>query len=142
MKVIAGANVAELRAFLLANVEVGSVIMTDGLAHYKTVCGTDNTHKPFVASESSVHAHVALPPVHRMASLLKRWLMSTHQGDVAHHHLQSYLDEFYFRFNRRKSRQRGMLFYRLLEQAVASAPISQDQVLTRTVTRQRRQSHQ
>ena len=63
-----------------------------------------------------------LPRVHRVASLLKRWLLGTHQGGVSHEYLEHYLDEFTFRFNRRTSRSRGKLFYRLLQQAVATNP--------------------
>ena len=63
-----------------------------------------------------------MPEVHRVASLLKRWLLGTHQGAVSHDQLDYYLDEFTFRFNRRHSRHRGLLFYRLLEQAVATDP--------------------
>jgi hypothetical protein len=59
-----------------------------------------------------------MPRVHRVASLLKRWLLGTHQGGISVRHLDFYLDEFVFRFNRRHSRSRGLLFYRLLEQAV------------------------
>ena len=65
-----------------------------------------------------------LPGVHRVASLLKRWLLGTHQGSVQPHQLDYYLDEFTFRFNRRSSRSRGLLFYRLLEQAVATSPVT------------------
>jgi len=61
--------------------------------------------------------------VHRVVSLLKRWLMGTHQGAVTHEHLDYYLDEFTFRFNRRRSRNRGKLFYRLAQQAVAIEPV-------------------
>jgi hypothetical protein len=61
--------------------------------------------------------------VHRVTSLLKRWLLGTHQGGVASTHLQDYLDEFTFRFNRRTSRARGLLFFRLLEQSVGHDPI-------------------
>ena len=64
-----------------------------------------------------------LPRVHRVASLLKRWLLGTHQGGVSREHLDYYLDEFTFRFNRRTSRHRGKLFHRLLEQAVAVGPV-------------------
>ena len=64
-----------------------------------------------------------LPAVHRVASLAKRWLLGTHQGSADRAHLAAYLDEFVFRFNRRGSRSRGMLFYRLLELAVAHAPV-------------------
>jgi hypothetical protein len=61
--------------------------------------------------------------VHRVASLAKRWLLSTHQGSVEEAHLQSYLDEFVFRFNRRRSQSRGLVFYRLLELAVGHDPV-------------------
>jgi ISXO2-like transposase domain len=61
--------------------------------------------------------------VHRVASLAKRWLLSTHQGSVEEAHLQSYLDEFVFRFNRRRSRSRGLVFYRLLELAAGHDPV-------------------
>jgi len=63
-----------------------------------------------------------LPRVHRVVSLLKRWLLGTHQGAVSAEHLDYYLDEFAFRFNRRKSRSRGKLFFRLVQQAVAVEP--------------------
>ena len=63
-----------------------------------------------------------MPRVHRVVSLLKRWLLGTHQGAVERKHLPYYLDEFTFRFNRRTSRRRGMLFYRLVQQALAVDP--------------------
>jgi hypothetical protein len=63
-----------------------------------------------------------LPRVHRVASLLQRWLLGTHQGAVSAGHLSYYLDEFTFRFNRRTSQSRGKLFYRLVQQAVQVAP--------------------
>jgi hypothetical protein len=64
-----------------------------------------------------------LPAVHRVASLVKRWLLGTHLGSVGAVHLDGYLNEFVFRFNRRSSRSRGMLYYRLLELAVAHDPV-------------------
>ncbi len=67
-------------------------------------------------------AHVAMPGVHRIAALLKRWLLGTHQGGVSAKHLDYYLDEYTFRFNRRTSRARGLLFHRLMEQAAATGP--------------------
>ena len=63
-----------------------------------------------------------MPRVHRVSSLLKRWLLGTHQGAVRPQQLDYYLDEFTFRFNRRSSNHRGLLFYRLLEQAVQADP--------------------
>ena len=81
---------------------------------------------------SAEPAHVDLPGVHRVASLLKRWLEGTLQSGFAHSHLDYYLDEFTFRFNRRTSRRRGLLFYRLLQQAVITDPHPRDQFLAKT----------
>ena len=64
-----------------------------------------------------------MPRVHRVAALLKRWILGTHQGSVSDKHLDYYLDEFTFRFNRRHSEARGLLFYRLLQQAVQVEPV-------------------
>jgi hypothetical protein len=72
-----------------------------------------------------------MPGVHRVASLLKRWLLGTHQGAVQPSQLAYYLDEFTFRFNRRTSRSRGLLFYRLLEQAVTTQPVTYQRIINR-----------
>ena len=72
-----------------------------------------------------------MPAVHRVASLLKRWLLGTHQGAVQARQLDYYLDEYTFRFNRRTSRSRGLLFYRLLEQAVATEPVTYRDIVTK-----------
>lgn len=122
MQVITDATAPTLRAFLSAHVEPGSVVITDGLSSYPAACGGDYTHRPEPIAPSGRQAHELLPGVHLVASLVQRWLLGTHQGGVKPGHLQAYLDEFTFRFNRRRSRARGMLFYRLLEQAVQSAP--------------------
>ncbi len=84
--------------------------------------------KKTVLSASGDPAHVSLPGVHRLASLLKRWILGTHQGSVDPEHLQSYLEEFTFRFNRRTSRSRGLVFRRLLEQSVVTEPITETDV--------------
>ena len=70
-----------------------------------------------------------MPAVHRISSLLKRWLLGTHQGAVSAKHLDYYLDEYTFRFNRRNSNARGMLFYRLLQQAVATGPFTYNEIV-------------
>jgi transposase-like protein len=132
MQVIPDAKAATLRTFLRANVEPWSIVLTDGLSSYPTAIGGWFTHKPTSVKGSGQPAHIPLPGVHRVASLTKRWLLSTHQGSVDPVHLQSYLDEFCFRFNRRNSRQRGMLFYRLLEQAVQAPPVKGDDLLLRS----------
>ena len=74
----------------------------------------------------------SMPRVHRVIALLKRWLMGTHQGAVSHKHLDYYLDEFTFRFNRRKSKSRGKLFFRLAQQAVAVEPAPYDRIVQQT----------
>jgi hypothetical protein len=80
------------------------------------------THVVTNLSASRDPAHVAMPHVHRVASLVQRWLLGTHQGAIGHYQLDYHLDEFTFRFNRRRSRHRGLLFYRLLEGTVAADP--------------------
>jgi ISXO2-like transposase domain len=76
-----------------------------------------------------------LPRVHQIFSLLKRWLLGTHQESVAGEHLQDYLNEFAFRFNRRKSRSRGKLFYRLVQHAVATEPTTYRQIVDSAIKR-------
>lgn len=117
-------NVAgeSLVPFICDVVKPGSVVMTDGWGGYNTVSDKGYQHEKTILSASGDPAHVAMPGVHRIAALIKRWLLGTHQGAVSAEHLDYYLDEYTFRFNRRTSRSRGMLFYRLLEQAVATEP--------------------
>ena len=76
-------------------------------------------------------AHVSMPGVHRVASLLKRWLLGTHQGSVEPHQIDAYLNEYTFCFNRRTSRSRGLLFYRLLQQAVLTERLTYNQIAAR-----------
>src|SRR6266542_5443483 len=99
-------------------IEPGSVVATDGHAGYKGVPGAGYAHDRHSLDATGDPAHVAMPRVHRVASLLQRWLLGTHQGAVRPQQLDYYLDEYTFRFNRRGSNHRGLLFYRLLEQAV------------------------
>jgi transposase-like protein len=129
LQVIPDATAATLQRFLAENVETGAVIISDGLKSYPIAIGSDYVHQPVTIAGSGLPAHVPLPGVHRIASLVKRWLLSTHQGAVEGDHLQAYLDEFCFRFNRRSSRQRGLLFYRLLDQAVCTDPVRYDDLV-------------
>ena len=96
---------------------------TDGWLGYERVQAHGYRHRITYLSEHPEPANQLLPRVHLVTSLLKRWLLGTHQGAVSPAHLDSYLDEFTFRFNRRRSRHRGMLFYRLAQQAVQVAPV-------------------
>ena len=98
------------------------MVHTDGWRGYAELGAKGYSHKPIRIAGSGQLAHELLPRVHRVASLLKRWLTGTHQGGVQPHQLDYYLDEFTFRFNRRTSRHRGKLFYRLMQQATALGP--------------------
>lgn len=108
--------------FVREAIEPGTHVVTDGLAPYKLLPQYGYTHERRVVTDAPDPAHVLLPGVHRVAALLKRWLMGTHQGAVLPRHPDYYLDEYTFRFNRRTAKSRGLLFYRLLEHAVATAP--------------------
>ncbi len=110
--------------FVLEAIEPGSMIHTDGSWAYRSLLDHGYVRAKTVIRGSDHPAHVTMPAVHRIAALLKRWLLGTHQGSVQPHQLDYYLDEFTFRFNRRSSRSRGLLFYRLLEQAVTTTPVT------------------
>ena len=110
--------------FIKSAVEPGATVHTDGWQAYWTVPDHGYRHQRTVMRQQSDPAHVVMPGVHRTASLLKRWLLGTHQGSVGPEHLDAYLNEFTFRFNRRRSRRRGLLFYRLLEHAVVTDPVT------------------
>lgn len=122
MQVIPDASADSLIDFITANVEQGSVIHTDGWTGYDATNKNGYVHEVTVLRRSGKKAHECLPRVHLVVSLLKRWLLGTHQGAVGVLHLDYYLDEFTFRFNRRKSMSRGKLFYRLIQQAVSVDP--------------------
>jgi transposase-like protein len=107
----------------------GSVVRTDGWPGYNRIDKHGYIHEKTIVSSSGDPAHVAMPGVHRIAALLKRWLLGIHQGAVSNKHLDYYLDEYTFRFNRRNARARGLLFYRLIEQAVQAAPVSYDKIV-------------
>lgn len=112
-----------LVSFVRRTVAPGAVVITDGWTAYPGLTQHGYTHRPRVVSGSGQTASTLLPRVHRVAALLKRWLLGIHQGAVSREHLDAYLDEFTFRFNRRTSRWRGKLFYRLVQQAVQVPPV-------------------
>ena len=119
MRVIENLCSETILEFVRDSIEPGSVIRTDGLSSYLPLSLEGYVHDRVILSKSTETACELLPGVHRVASLLKRWLLGTHQGAVRPQHLDYYLDEFSFRFNRRKSHYRGKLFFRLMQQAVA-----------------------
>ena len=120
---IADASAVSLGGFVQDVVEPGSVVHTDGWSGYAGLEAVGYRHEVTNLEQSNGTASELLPRVHRVVSLLKRWLMGTHQGAVSHGHLDYYLDEYTFRFNRRRARHRGLLFYRLLQQAVQIDPV-------------------
>jgi transposase-like protein len=126
MAPLADASADSLHAFVTDHVEPGAVVITDGWAGYAGLARLGYVHdrrSQRAARALGEDPDQLLPAVHRVASLAKRWLLGTHQGSVDDAHLPSYLNEFAFRFNRRRSRSRGMVFYRVLELAVVHQPV-------------------
>lgn len=125
LKHVANTSGNSLSGFVKDAVAEGSEIVTDGWKGYSGLKELGYSHYPTTLTGKGKQASSAvLPRVNRIAALLKRWILGIHQGNVSRKHIGHYLDEFSFRFNRRKSVHRGMLFYRLLQQAVVIDPIS------------------
>ena len=118
---VADASGPSLEGTIKEGVELGSIVRTDGWRGYKGLPKIGYTHE--VIRDKADIGNNLLPRVNRIVALLKRWLLGTYQGAVRSSHLDYYLDEFTFRFNRRTSRSRGKLFYRLVQQAVAIDPM-------------------
>jgi transposase-like protein len=123
LRQVPDASSRSLQGFIEQTVEPGSTVRTDGWQGYASLEQRNYHHDVrVIGTGNRRQASQVLPRVHRVVSLLKRWLMGTHQGAVSHAHLDYYLDEFVFRFNRRTSASRGKLFYRLIQQAVHVEP--------------------
>jgi transposase-like protein len=110
--------------FVQDSIEPGAQVRTDGSAAYRSLTDLGYAHQRRVMLGSDTPAHVSMAGVHRVAALIKRWMLGTHHGSVQPEHLDAYLDEFVFRFNRRTSNSRGLLFYRLLQQAMRTEPFT------------------
>ena len=129
-KIIPEASKEFLLPFIKENVECGSTIITDGWSGYASLSQSkEYEHKEKVISGSGKQAHELLPHVHLVDSLVKRWINGTHQGKISQKHLEYYLDEYAFRFNRKLSTHRGKLFYRLMQQAVTNLPMTYDEII-------------
>jgi transposase-like protein len=133
MRQMADASAESLLPFVRASAEPGSLIHTDGWLGYLPLERNGYYHEVTFLKGKKKTPSELLPRVHRIITLLKRWLLGTHQGAVSHKHLDYYLDEFTFRFNRRRSRSRGKLFFRLAQQAVAVDPIPYDRIVHPTL---------
>ncbi|MBF0556556.1 MAG: IS1595 family transposase [Nitrospirae bacterium] len=128
------ASANSLTPAIQQSITIGSTVFTDAWSGYTRLEEIGYEHT--VVRKSAEVGDNLLPLANRVASLLKRWLIGTHQGAVRASHLDFYLDEFTFRFNRRTSRSRGKLFYRLAQQAVAIQPITGDEIKCRICTNQ------
>ena len=131
MRWIPDVSSESLVPFVCDVAEKGSEILTDGWQSYNELSKRGYKHDRIVLSDTGDPAHVSMPGVHRIAALVKRWLLSTHQGAVSPKHLEYYLDEYTFRFNRRTSRSRGLLFYRLMQKTVLTSPLPYRQIVER-----------
>lgn len=122
LSIIPDASKRSLTKFIKENIEEGSTLITDGWKGYTGISKKGYQH---IIEEKAkmINGHKVLPNVHRIASLLKRWLLGTHQNFIGEQYLSYYLDEYTFRHNRRKSHSRGLLFQRLIEQAVIHEPV-------------------
>jgi transposase-like protein len=129
MRQIPDASAESLGTFLREVIQPGTLVHTDGWRGYGDISAQGFVHEVTKLKKYMEPASELLPRVHRVISLLKRWLLGTHQGAVSHKHLDYYLDEFTFRFNRRKSKSRGKLFFRLVQQTVAVEPVTYDLIV-------------
>jgi transposase-like protein len=125
MAIIPSATYTNIRKFITENITTSSVIVSDGHPSYKKITDHDYLHEIEIQTKEldDNNQHV-LPRVHIVISLLKRWLLGTHQGFAKKQQLEYYLDEFVFRYNRRNAKSRGLLFHRLLEQSVKHHPVT------------------
>jgi transposase-like protein len=123
MQLIDDASGPSLRLFITDTIEKGSTRITDGWLGYSGI-EKDGYTRTIHNQSKAGEGDELLPHVHMVISLLSRWLLGTHQGAVSRKHLPAYLDEYVFRFNRRKSAKRGLLFYRLLGNAMNTSPVT------------------
>jgi len=122
LRCVPDATADSLQGFIDDVIEPGSLVHTDGWLGYDRLKAHGYRHRITFLGDHPEPTHELLPRVHLVASLLKRWLLGTHQGAVSPEHIDYYLDEFTFRFNRRMSRHRGKLFFRLATQALQVEP--------------------
>lgn len=128
MQQIPDASKEHLMAFIQEAVVPGSVVITDGLPVYMNVARLGYIHQPRIPKSGREEASKLMPRIHHAASLFKRWVLGIHHGSFSKRQLSFYLDEYVFRFNRRRSADRGQLFYRLAQQSVAIEAMTLDEI--------------
>lgn len=121
LKRVSDASGKNLERAIQETIEPGSIVRTDGWEGYNQLSSIGYIHE--IIRKDGIIGKNLLPKCNLVASLLKRWLLGIHQGGVHFSHIDYYLDEFTFRFNRRTSKSRGKLFFRLVEQAIAIDPV-------------------
>ena len=126
---VPNASGKSLVGFIIDYVEKGTKVHTDDWNGYNGVQVAGYTHRVTPIRGDSERARKFFPHVHLVASLMKRWLGATYQGGVQKKHLQTYHDEYVFRFNRRRSRHVGKIFHRLIEQIVIHKAKSYDEIV-------------
>lgn len=126
---IENGNAENLMSFIRGSVDPDACIHSDGSGAYLKLKEEGYGHRRTVHLGSNIPAHETMPGVHRVAALLQRWLLGTHHGAIQPKQLDSYLNEFVFRFNRRTSKSRGLLFYRLIQQALETHPVTYQEVI-------------
>ena len=132
MRAIQDASAGSLHTFVQDCIAPGSTLHTDGWQGYVGLEQKGYQREATVLRGRRKEASQRMPRVDRVASLFKRWLAGTHQGAGSHQHLGYYLDEFTFRFHRRRSKSRGKLFFRLMQQAVNTPPATYDAMVARS----------
>lgn len=133
LQIVPSASAKSLTQFITTHIEIRSTIITDGWTGYNDVSKKGYEHQ-VQRLEEKENDEQMLPNAHRIASLLKRWLIGTHQNYVSPHRLQNYLEEFVFRYNIRKSNSRGLLFQKIMEQAVKHNPVKYQEIMSNSTT--------
>ena len=122
LAVVHDVSAKSLQGFLGQNVARPATVSTDGWSGYQGLAAKGYVHEPIDLSRSWGDASLRLPAIHLVFGLAKRWLLGTHHGAVGKKHLQAYLDEYVFRFNRRTATSIAHRFARVLQQAVLTPP--------------------
>ena len=122
-----------LETFIESKIEKGTKVITDGWVGYDQIETKGYAHE--IQKTIQIDGEEILPELHRVASLLKRWLLGTHQSYCVTEYMEYYLDEFVFRYNRRRSNSRGLLFKILLEQAMGQKATTYKEITGSKITR-------
>jgi Zn ribbon nucleic-acid-binding protein len=117
-------DAATLKAFADASVAPGAAVTSDGHAGYNATSLGDRDHEAIVQTKAERAENDTLQTIHWEVSLLKRWLLGTHAGAVKPKYLQAYLDEFAFRWNRRRTKGVGRIAARTIGNLVGHAPLT------------------